>query len=219
MTHDAHKRLARAHQQAKGVSYARALRDVARRRLAVPLGTTDQGRRVHLDLTPVPAGAAGVHALVLGDSNRTILTRLADGFARLPDVEVWLMSGAQDGSSPVRSIPVDDWAAEVEGLLGWRTQACRAAGAADSDAAALPDVVVAVDVDEGESPAWLPRLARQGRSLGIHMILAADCTETLPPGIEETMGTTIRVTRPAAVITTARRGDVTVALPPQRESK
>ena len=170
-------------------------------RLTVVLGTGDDGAPVHLDLKEAAAGGIGPHGLVVGATGsgksellRSVVVQLAlrhppdeltmvlidfkggaafAGLAELPHLAGLVTNLADD------AVAVDRMSDALAGEVLRRQEVVRAAGATvATPGLGLPTLLVVVD-EFAELVAARPELleqfvaiARLGRSLGIHLVLA-----------------------------------------------
>jgi S-DNA-T family DNA segregation ATPase FtsK/SpoIIIE len=185
---NSHKKKARELQARTGMSYTRALREVAQgqgptaqssRLRPLPLGRTPDGATLTLDLEDAHAGGAGPHTLVVGTTGSgksTLLQTLTSGLCTLhsPDeVHVVLVRGKQYPSSSFARLANNPHFEAVSGdgaLLG------RLRGVLE-ERRAPSTVLIMDDCDnelhkEPEVGNTLLHLMRVGRGLGVHVVLA-----------------------------------------------
>lgn len=195
MTDNAHKKAARKHQKTNGVSYLRARREVDNKRhtpLLAILGTNRDGNPVRLNLDERFRGGAGPHCLITGwtGSGKTVLAAhiaasLTDG--RNGDIELIVGDPFDTSLFPVTATVVgeDDLAEAINNTLAKRMRQLQDAGQWVRDihdyrtlGNHMPAAVILIDECDrwlrGGGPARaeaVGRVARMGRSLGVHLIL------------------------------------------------
>ncbi|WP_099020930.1 ATP-binding protein [Mycolicibacterium palauense] len=184
MTNNAHKKAARQHQAETGKPYSQALREVdtttgPRRNLVAHLGVDGDGAAVTLDLNEPSRGGVGPHCFITGrtGSGKTVLVeRIARSLAHdqrtAPEIFVHGRLTAALPSS-VRLVEGESLTGILAQLLDDRSR--------DGNVQASP-VVVLIDNCDGwllqssidrftTGGGTLRRLVREGRALGIHLVL------------------------------------------------
>jgi len=182
-TNNAHKKAARQHQAETGKPYSQALRDVdtadRRPNLVAHLGLDDDGAAVTLDLAEPSRGGSGPHCFITGrtGSGKSVLVEriarlLVEDQRTAP--EVFVHSRLAKGRLP-STVTVLDPTTMLEDLVRLTDDRARENGAGN------PAVVLIDDCDGWltqprmvrfvSSGGTLRSLVKEGRSLGIHLVL------------------------------------------------